>query len=317
LADKERTESGFVLYSDMDVRQQKSYQELRSAIDIAAGNKANLLIVTLPGTGMGRFLREYEAEKGGKLNVEILNYDWEKTEEALKVIDEKMKTLAADKKIVLTINYPGLLEDKRLTGRSWWNHFYQRYYFGVRNEADGLMALDEIKPEIAKEEAKKIYGLSGGLAQIMKYLALNGSDAREGLEAVVNPIIKAILETNEEIRQKLGIKTGGTVLEEYLKGRDWPIKIDFELNIVENGQKGERLTPVEGKILTKMMNNEGKMTKEEVSDIKWGEGKYDEYSDQAVNKTMRRLSEKLGRLAIETVPKIGYLLRIKDGRKQN
>jgi len=43
-----------------------------------------------------------------------------------------------------------------------------------------------------------------------------------------------------------------------------------------------------------------------VSDIKWGIGKYDEFSDQAINKQMRRLSQKFSKFTIVTIPKVGF-----------
>lgn len=293
----------------MEVREQKNYLSLKTAIDEADKNKANLLIVTLPGTGMGRFLKEYEAERGLRSKMKIWNYDWEKEEDAIADLDQRMKELAVDEKVVLTINYPGLLEDKRLATKSWWNHFYQRYYFGVRDEEDGVRAIKEMKPGITETEAKRIYKMSGGLGQVMKYLAVNGEEAREGLEVIITPIIKAILTTSEEIRQRLGWKTEGTVLEEYLKGKEWSIKVDFELNVIEEGQKGGKLTPVEAEVLTKMINSEGKITKEEIAEIKWGKEEYEEFSDQAINKTMRRIDGKLKKYQIETIPKVGFVLR--------
>lgn len=300
----------FVLYSDMDIRDQRSYQEFGQVIDKSIEDKANLLIITLPGTGMGRFVKEYLAEKGDKAAM-ILNYDWVKADEILTEIDEKLNSIALDKKVVLTLNFPSLLNDKRLTSRKWWNHFYKRYYFGVRDFEDGKKAIKEMNSKLPADKIEKIYKLSGGFAQIMKYLAINGIDAREGLEAIIKPIVEAISGTNNEIRQKLGLNLKGSILQEWLKTEDWLINIDFELNLIEEGKVSAKLTPVEAKILTKMMSNSGKLTKEEVSEIKWGEGKYDEYSDQAINKAMRRLGDKLKKYQIETIAKVGFVLKRK------
>lgn len=292
----------------MDIRDQQSYRELRGALDKSVEDKVNLLIITLPGTGMGRFVKEYQAEKGDKGAMMILNYDWKNTDQALIDIDEKISSLPIDKKVVLTLNFPGLLNDKRLTGRKWWNHFYKRFYFGVRDETDGKIAIKEMNSKLSTDEINKIYVLSGGFAQIMKYLAINGIETREGLEAVVKPIIEALLGTNEEIRQKLGLNLKGSILEQWLKSEEWLLEVDFELNLIEEGKKVAKLTPTEAKILTKLITNDGKLTKEEVSEIKWGEGKYDEYSDQAINKAVRRLGSKMKKYQIETIPKVGFKL---------
>lgn len=294
----------------MDIRDQRGYQEFRQVIDKSMEDKANLLIITLPGTGMGRFVKEYITEKGDK-EAMILNYDWGKADEVLNEIDEKLNSIALDKKVVLTLNFPSLLNDKRLTSRKWWNHFYKRYYFGVRDYEDGKKAIKEMNPKLPADEIEKIYKLSGGFAQVMKYLTINGIDAREGLEAIIKPIVEAISGTNNEIRQKLGLNLKGSILQEWLKTEDWLINIDFELNLIEEGKVSAKLTPVEAKILTKMMSNSGKLTKEEVSEIKWGEGKYDEYSDQAINKAMRRLGDKLKKYQIETITKVGFVLKRK------
>jgi hypothetical protein len=293
----------------MEVRGQKSYQDLKLAIEKAIENKANLLIVTIPGTGMARFLNEIRAEMGPKLTIKVLNLDWANFDEAINKAEAVMNSLALGDRILITVNYPALLADKRLTSASWWNHFYQRYYFGVRDEEDSLKVISELKPAMTEAEAGKIYQLSGGIVQIMKYLALNGGVAGEGLEAVVGPIVRAVLGTNVEIRQKLDLVVEGTVLEEYLKGKEWPIRIDFELNLIEDGVNTGKLALVEAEVLRMIMENGGKITKEEVAEIKWGKDKYDEFSDQAINKAIRRLDEKLQKHVIETIPKVGFILK--------
>ena len=87
------------------------------------------------------------------------------------------------------------------------------------------------------------------------------------------------------------------------------IEIDFDLSIREDGQMSkEKLTEVEARILREMMQNEGKMTKDKVSEIKWGKAEFDEFSDQAINKTMRRINEKMTVYKITTIPKVGFVI---------
>src|SRR3989344_1336354 len=87
------------------------------------------------------------------------------------------------------------------------------------------------------------------------------------------------------------------------------IKVNVDLSYSENGELSKaRFIKVEKLIIEEALRSEGVVTKEKVADFKWGKGSYDEYSDQAIGKTVQRLNKKL--LAYELLPirNVGYKL---------
>lgn len=313
----------------MELRKQKVFVELKKELDECRNLGANLLIVTLPGTGMGRMVKEYFEstdqsetslivdESSELKSYNLINFDWadESTFEKVEKIFRKAKT---DQKIAVTINYPTMLNDDRLLKSFFINHTYRKYYFGLRDVDDCVLMCREINQKLVKNDLNKIYSLSGGLAQLVKYLAVNGVDSRDGVDIILTPVIKAVMGVPEDLLEKLRVKSGGNwvgeLLSEHYKkdAGDILIKIGFDLSFEEDGQLNkQKLTVLEKEILKKLLVNKGRLTKEEVSDIKWGDGKYDEFSDQAINKQMRRLSEKLSVYEIKTIPKVGFIIKRK------
>lgn len=299
--DRWRTE-GNMLYSGMAIVEQKAYQDLYSAVVDAKKDKVNLLVVTLPSTGMKRMMKEMTARGVDGLYC----WDWSNEAEMLRKLTKLFDELPIDKTIVMSVNYPKVLKN----GNNIWGHFLRRYYFGVRSKADSFLMMDELKADLDEKQKEEIYRQSGGLAHLIKYLVAGGD--KEVLESLVEPLMEAVKGSDEEVRQKLIGKGGlGTLVEDFVRvnTRQWDIEVGFDLRFYECGKKARnRLSKVEAEILNKMMVSNGEITKEEVSDIKWGEGKYDEYSDQAINKAIRRLDEKLKKHTITTVPKIGFVL---------
>ncbi|MFA5894387.1 MAG: helix-turn-helix domain-containing protein [Candidatus Shapirobacteria bacterium] len=312
----------------MELRKQQAYIQLKKELDECRGLGTNLLIITLPGTGMGRMIKEYGVDVGESKAVVItdetselgsynlINFDWADTN-TLNKVEKIFKKAKTDQKIAITINYPTLLNDDNLLKSFFINHTYRKYYFGLRSEEDSSRLCREINSELSKEEISNIYNLSGGLAQLIKYLVVNGTEKKDGAEIILAPVVRAVVGVSEEVLQKLGIwnKEGwrGELLKAYnktVKGID--IQINFDLSFEEDGKLNkQKLTKSEKQLLEKFMVNNGKLTKEEVSDIKWGEGKYDEFSDQAINKQLRRLSEKLSIYTIQTIPKVGFIIKKK------
>ena len=140
------------------------------------------------------------------------------------------------------------------------------------------------------------------------------------IDAVIEPILKVVSRCSPADLEKLGLVENGKIKSKLLAGnvglsnKDLDIKVAFDLSVTEAGQStGERLTQTEANILRIMVTDSGEITKEGVSNIKWGEGKYDALSDRAINKAMRRLSEILVKHKIITIPKVGYKIVKQDG----
>ena len=290
----------------MEVKSQQAFKNLAAEIDQSRQLKSNLLIITLPGTGMGRFIAEYLSSSNIK-SYNILNYDWS-APGILEKVDQTFKQASPDEKFAVTLNFPHLLNTPDLKNSYFLNHTYRRYYFGVRDAKDSALLAKEINPKLTPVEIKRIFEISQGFAQIIKYLAVNGIKSDDGLEIIKKPITSAINQCDPDTLAKLGL----TDLSNFKVDNQYNLTINFDLSFTENNQLNSlKLTSFEKNILEKMISQNGSISKSEVSDIKWGIGKYDEFSDQAINKSMRRLSDKLIKYTIETIPKVGFILKNK------
>ncbi len=317
----------------MDVYSQRAYRELEEVLEKHRKMKSNLLVVTVPGVGTSHLLKAYveRCEKLGNRVAYISDYDYGGKWEDLNIVDlgknfdlakvEKMMMGAKlDQKMVLVISRPSLVKD----GSYLATHTYERFYVGVLDSRDAEALIDERGMVVDEKIKKRLYEVSGGIAKIYKYFLINSEKLDwkidklvndEGLARMVEEVVGVCRSTSEEILEKLGIKKKGVFVSWLLSnwkgegGRGINIQVDFDLGFSEDGKKSAaRLTPEEKKIIEKMVSNAGRITKEEVSEIKWGEGRYDKFSDQAINKAMRRLGKKLQYYRVETVVRVGYKL---------
>ncbi len=288
----------------MEVKSQQAYKNLAIALDQSRQLNSNLLIITLPGTGMGRFVKEYLSATNPK-SYNILNFDWSEPG-ILEKVDTILKNANLNEKFAITLNYPHLLNTPELKNSYFINHIYRRYYFGVRNKSDSSLLALEINPKLSKSDVANIYKLSDGFAQIIKYLAVNGTNEDTSLQIVKKPIEDAVSKCDPETLILLGVSS----LQNIKTTSKFDFVLNFDLSFLECGQLNpQKLTSFEKNILEKMISSEGMISKSEVSDIKWGIGKYDEFSDQAINKAIRRLNDKLIKYKIETIPKVGFILK--------
>jgi hypothetical protein len=313
----------------MDVCDQKSYRDLEVALEKHRKLNSNLLVVTVPGMGVSRLLKEYvkrNKEKGvkyiGNLGDKTGIFNIVDLDRRVNIgeIDSLIRGFVEEKKWALVV-----WADK-LTADGWVNsyvfgHAYGRYYLQALSKEDVEISAKLLDSGLKKEEIGKIYDLSGGLAKIMKYLVVNGTDGKsDGLKVLINEVLGGTLGLEEGMLEKMKIKKDGKYLSKLVEehvgqfvvktGLD--IKIDFDLSFWEAGEKNQqKLTPDEKRVLEKMLVGGGKATKEEVAEAKWGEGKYDKFSDQAIGKAMRRLGVKLAKYKIETVPRVGFEIKVK------
>lgn len=250
----------------------------------------------------------------------LLNLSLDRDPDLMAVAERYVKEATLENKFAVLVHDPSLIQEKEYRGSYLSNHVYENYYLGARSESDTELLVKEIDSHLTKNDAKEIYRLSGGIAQLAKYLAINWSNSPDfddkEIDNILEPMVKIIHKVDLDELKKLGVvdeggKLTSQILAEKIEIRPKiDIRINFDLGFEEEGKANkERLTVTEKQILELMKQNGGMITKEEASDVKWGEGKYDDYSDQAINKTMRRLDEKLRIYTVQTVPKIGFVLK--------
>ncbi len=302
----------------MDLYDQEAYKEIEKVIDQHRQMKANLLLVSVPGMGGSHLLKMYAkrhpevvyiSEKGKILGeFQLVDLGFDINPEALSVAEEYFKKADWDQKIVLLVNDPNILKKEVFKESYIPSHIYGREFLKVLSKKDIEILAKYFNEKLNNEEIERIYELSGALPQIAKFLAVNNLED-EGIETVLKSISRVINKMSESDLEKHGLKIGGLV-SSVGANKSFDFKINFDLSFEEKGKVSEfKLSPEEKKIIEWMLENEGLVSKEKVADLKWGEGKYDKFSDQAINKAMRRLADKLKVYVIETVPRVGYRIR--------
>jgi len=293
----------------MNLDDQEIYRGLKAALDKHRSLKSNLLIVTLPGMGASFWLKHYaEKEVGVKYlvdeNEELVEFN---------LVDcglngeRLLKRASNNQKFAIVTEDPSSIGDKE---NYVMGHVYEYYYLGAVGKEDCKKAALYYNDKLTEAELQKIYEQSGGVGKLVKYLAVNKVLGDE-VTRLVEKLMVMVRKSDEKTLEKLGVKKDGKLVSLILA--NWKgdsgieIKINFDLSFEEMGKKAkERLTKEEKMILEYMVDNEGEIAREKVADFKWGEGKYDEFSDAAINRSMGRLGDKLEKYEIRTIPKVGY-----------
>jgi hypothetical protein len=293
----------------MDLSHQQIFRDLKKQIDNARSHQSHILIYSFTGSGSSylfKFLAQHDRELTyiNDVNQDLGNFSL--LDLSLKDSITLLEKVNINQKCALLVNngldfHSPLLEKYK-------THFYLSCPIVCRSESDTALFVKEINSKLSDQNIQKIYKISQGIGKIIKYLAVNH-------DSIDSPDDTLLSITNEVVSSLKGyypeeIKSLGITLPIIGQGiTPFPLTINFDLSFSEDNQlSSEILTPTEAKILQKIIDNDGKISKEEVSDIKWGENKYDEFSDQAINKTLRRLDSKLKKFSIKTIPKVGFVL---------
>jgi len=291
------------------------FLELKEKLQSAKKSNSNLLVYTFAGSGCTHYLKElarqdkeltYINNPGislGKYN--LLDLPLGDAVLYTKLIDVKQKYL-------LTISSG--IDFYSPTVREIISHSYLNFPLRAGSSEDIKDMLVRFTDKNDSQTVQLIMRLSGGIPKLAKYLIVHNGEFNENDNTyltLINSISSSISDYNPTDLRSLSLTDeNGNFLSELLgkyAKRAVEIKINFDLSFEEKGiVSKEKLTSVESKIIKKMLDNGGKISKEEVSDIKWGMGKYDQFSDQAINKQMRRLSQKFKIFSIKTIPKVGF-----------
>lgn len=313
----------------MGILKTKAYKSLKKHLDEAREKQFNLAVVSLPGMGSSYYLKHYckQDKSTGYINrsemklarFSVLDFKLEKDNE-LEIIDGYFKQAKIDQKMAVVINRPFEWQSERLKRVALFGHIYKRCFFGAADLEDTILICQEFG--VDKKRAGEIYDTSGGIRKIVKYLCLNpkADSSDEKLRELVLEIAEivqgcssddlkelALIDENSDFRSKL-IREVFESGEVKLAIR---IKIDDDLNFKEMDQKnGNRLTLTEKAILEELIGKRI-INRQKIAEIKWGKDSYDEFSDQAITKTMERLAVKLKKYQIKAIPKLGYELTAK------
>lgn len=314
----------------MEIEKQSSYKRLADWLDTQRKQAMNGVVVTFPGCGFSHRAEKYisgkknvkmilkEGEQLSRFN--ILNLNFVSNDLATKIAEDYLRIATIDQKIVVVIDDVSILESEKYKSSYLSSHVYDFFWFGAFDEN----GVKEVVQDLGGSGFKfdDLYKLSGGISRLVKYLCLKATSldlekliSDLSLQSICRPMVEVIKKSSEKDVEKLGIVSEGKIRSEILRrmmvgasGLTLNIKIGKDLTLVEDGIPGEKLARVEKEILTQLLESEGYLSREKVAELKWGSEDFSEFSDQAINKTMRRLSIKMKKYAIETIWKTGYKL---------
>lgn len=307
----------------MSVYEEKEYLEFEERVDGCRESKSNILVVSVAGFGLSEFGRTYvERRKNNGVKMltdlegdvgdfNLLNFRFSDDVDALNKVDKIVLKSGPLKKFCVLLNQPGLLNSDLYQKSYIKNHIYVQHYVKALNFDDSSEMILRLNGKLTTDKVRQIYKQSGGIASLIKVLTVGGD------ENIINNYCKSIVHSifgcNEDLLELIGLKKNGKFISEILLSlpidKSFSIEITPDLKIFENGKFSGKLNIVEKKILEEMIKNPDQfINNEKISDIKWGEGKYEKFSDQAINKAMHRIGAKLKKHKITTVWKTGYKL---------
>lgn len=309
------------------------YKEFSDKIGEARKERASIVLLTVPGMGVSHFIKKYiekvdggvkritgENEDLSEFNFLDLDFDKRGVRESLSLVDEYMKKANLKQKFAVVINTPYVLDGREYKSSYLASHVYDVWMMRVNNVVETADFVEELGVDLTKKDQSRLFELSGGLGRLIKYLAVNkekwGNLAEnKELLRVMDKSLEVIGKTDEKMLQQMEVKGRllGELLKKRLREKGADIKIERDLSFSEFGEKqAERLTNMEAVLLRALAaSNDLLLTRDEIADLKWGEESYEDYSDQAIGKAMRRLEKKLGRHRLVAIPKIGYKLELR------
>ncbi len=318
----------------MDFYTTPSYLEFEFELAKNIKSQVNYLIVTVPGMGASYYVKlflEKRSQKevsyintaGQKLSeYNILDLDFDKNERALEETIGYFKVASVVQKFAVLVNTPYLLESEEYRRSFVASHVYQTYYFRARTREEVAVIVKDIDKSLDKGQTERIYALSGGIPRLVKFLVYHKDllekktaeiASEPDLTAVMVPTARVVEKCKEVDLIKLGVRSNNSWISELLGNyfahmpiARFDIGISQDLRLSEEGKETGNLSKFEAEVLKLMLDNSGFVTKEQVAEVKWGKDSYDEFSDQAVNKAMRRLDEKLTKYRIKAIPKHGF-----------
>lgn len=314
------------------------YQELLKFVRDLIGSNASGLLVSVPGMGASFYCKHlvdslkgvtYINEIGKELSsFNILDFDFDSDEQAVTKVDEYFKKAGVDQKFLVIVNRPDFIETSKISNTFFGRRVYKNYWFRTNDLMETREMVRTFWEEATEEDVRKIFELSGGLGRLVKLLSSNRELAdlefgklvnREDVVNLVRPTAVVVGMIAGETGAKMGLIVDGKIVSGLVKyfikengAKFVDLSVGEDMIVTEKNVRGEEITKLEKQIIEYSVSSEDNViSKEKIAEFKWGEGSYDEFSDQAVSKTMQRLNSKLKKYWFEPLPKVGYKLKSK------
>ena len=318
------------------------YKELARNIVDAAKGKYNLVLVSLPGSGATFFVKKmvesglvhgmsYVCEDGQELSeFNVLDFDFNKNSKALEIVDSYVKQAGTNQKFLIIINTPEILKIPKYLDSVISNRVFEYIYMPQMDEYRATILATNSSVDFNENLISRIVYKTGGIARLVKYFLIHQDQIDFDLvklmelgefKAVFEPTIRSTRQCDTRTLEKLEVVKAGNyvspLLDQYFeKNPKTNISFDSGGVVFEDGKKlAEKFLKHEIEMLKATLENEGVLTKEKISDIRWGENSYEKFSDQAIKKIILRINKKLEKYVFEAVPTIGYKLVLRNVSK--
>jgi hypothetical protein len=323
----------------MNLSSLPEYKNLEKELDRCVKLNINFLIVTFVGYSVTFYLKKILDKKNKNITYvnqdnqnlsryNILDLDFCNNENALEIVEKYLRSANLDQKFAVVINTPQILDTNEFKKSYIGTHFYSIYKFIKPNLEASKVYTEVMGLKLSEEKINRLYELTGGIGRLGKYLLSNPQlidhtaetlAADENIVKLINPIIDTYSKSTNTLLEEYGIKKDGhftsEIIDKYIEKHPsekvLEISVSPDLMLIENNTESNKLNSVEARIIKYIISDKGLIEKEKIAEIKWGEGSYDKYSDQAIVKTIRRLNKKMKFYKFATISKVGYKLEEK------
>lgn len=320
-------------------------KEVFAYLDSSFSQAKNSIIITIPGLGISHILKQYSTlnkvnyvdtpdSRSGLKN--IIDIDFQKNLGSIEIIDKYYRahrSISPKNTFVFVINTPNIIHSEDFQKSYFASHSYDYYYFRPWAESELSDFVSEQNLVLSTTQLSKLHQLSGGIVRLAKYLLfhldlLNLEDFVQLKDS--NEFIKLMHSTFEtisftplELLTKLGLYKDGkftsTIINWFFENKIFVLRQNFDIKLMpdlsfyENTKlSAQFLTKFEKDLLEFLLNHENIATRDQISETKWGKDSFEKFSDQAINKAISRLNEKLSSYEIKAINKVGYKLMAKN-----
>lgn len=320
----------------MNIRSLPEYKNLEKELDRCVKVNVNFLIVTFVGYSVSFFLKKilekkkgdiaYINQEGQKLSkYNILDLDFSSNPNALEIVEKYIKSANLDQKFAVVINTPHILNSETFKKSYIGTHFYSVYKFIKPSFEKTKLYVSYMGVKMNDKNINTLHNLTGGIGRLGKYLLTNTKlldlDSKDlvndqNIINLIKPIVEVYSKSDEKTLEEYGVKKDGVytsgIINSFVENNPFeaPLNLNVtpDLLLIEKDVNSNTLNNVEARIIKHVITNERLIEKEKIAEIKWGEGSYDKYSDQAIVKTIRRLNKKMKYYKFATISKVGYKL---------
>lgn len=306
-----------------------AFQRLSAWLVDAKSKNINMVIVSLPGTGLSHYLKTYSQQNVTDVSYitdisqlpalksqNIIDISFQSSPSIHELIDKTILASDVDQKFIVIVDDPSWLRSPSSQSCRFLSRVYRTEFFPVHNSEDIKSMSLEINPELSSTQVQQVINQSGGLARLIKYLSLH-SQPDDQIKVITLPLISVLSRCTDDELTKFCIKFDGqwisplidSLLKSYGSIQGYKIIINTDYSVTEDDSVTSKILSLPEKdILEFILSNQGKIDKDKIAQIKWGQDSYDSYSDQAIRKTIVRLSSKLKKYRIRPISKVEYRL---------